>query len=240
MRSDVLVAALIIGLCTFAVVKQLDAGDDTPPIDALNLGEALDPDQVITLIGRPPLQDTLGAFLGEKATVFMTWSIKCPCVEHVEHRLRHVFAKYPPGNGVAWIAVNGEPAETNEQTMEHMRHLKSFYKMVLDPRQLVTDRFGLHKATQVAVFDGEHKLVYRGPIDDDYDNGDAGFLSEVLEGVTGAQAEGGSPFEYLERPGTYGCPFDDPESCELYEQLDKAREEREAAAAKKVSEAGGE
>lgn len=231
MRSDVLVAALIIGLCGFAVYKQMDSGSGVEPIQALALGERLDPDQIVTVIGRPPFTDDLASKIGAKATVFMTWSIKCPCVAHVEMRLRHIYMDFLPKDGVEWVAINGEPRETPEDTINQMVRLRAFYKMLLDPKQLLTDRLGLHKATQVAVFDAEQRLVYRGPIDDNYDEGDAHFLREVLEKLTGKATPDAAPFEFLERPGTYGCPFDDPASCEEYEKLDAEREKRKAAEA---------
>ncbi len=241
MRSDILVAAVIIGLCAFAVIKQLDAGDETESIAKLALGEALDPDTRVTLLGDPPFTDSIGAYMGEKATVFMTWSVPCPCVDKTEHRLKEVYAKFLPRDGVAWVAVDGEPLdqvktgvietpwgeEEREGILPKMVRLRSFYKMILDPRQQLTRRFGIFQASTIAVFDKDRRLVYRGPMDDDYDQGKAHFLEEVLLRLVGTKDKAADPaLEPFQRAFTYGCLFNDPASCFEYKNRDEAKPDR--------------
>ncbi|MDJ0975493.1 MAG: hypothetical protein QNJ98_13600 [Planctomycetota bacterium] len=235
MRSDILVAAVIIGLCAFAVIKQLDAGDEEV-IPKLVLGEALDPDTRVTLIGDPPFTDSIGAYMGEKATVFMSWSVPCPCTDKVEARLKHVYMKFLPRDGIKWIAVDGEPLDQMETGIidtpwgeEHregiwpkMGRLKAFYKMILDPRQRLCKKLGLFQASVVAVFDKDRKLVYRGTIDADYEKGKAEHLEDVLSRLVGTKDTPADPnFEPFEREFTYGCLFNDPMSCFEYLERDK-------------------
>ena len=221
MRSDILIAGIIIALCAFAVMKQIGADpfgreEVVPP---LAMGEVLDVEFTLSDIDDNPKFRNVGEFFGPKATVLFSWSIKCPCVAKVHDRLRAIYTRFNRKHGVEWIALNGEPQETRLETRHEMARLRSFYRMLLDPKQKLCSRLGFRQATQFAVLDGEGRLVYRGALDEDYYEGKGELLAEALEAVVA-----GRPPPRPETPFVYGCPFDDPASCEEYRRLAKERE----------------
>ncbi len=231
LRADIVIAGVIVVLCAYAVAAQLgfDPLGSEETIEPIAIGEVLDPDLVLNYVDKNPKPVALGNWYGEKATVFYTWSVPCPCVEHLEPRMRSVFSRFGKDQGVAWIAVDGEPLDRPETyviapgtkdeeerlgIMTKMGRIYAFYKMLLDPEQQLCRRLGFSDACQVAVLDGEGRLRYRGSIDHDYYKGKGEYLEAALRSVLA-----GRPVEPAERPWVYGCGFSDPESCEFYEGL---------------------
>ena len=86
--------------------------------------------------------------------------------------------------------------------------LKPFYPVLRDPEQWICRRLGLTHAGQVAVLDGEGRLVYRGAIDAHWEQGRAEFLASALEAVLAGRRP--DPAEEERR---YGCEFSLPASC---------------------------
>lgn len=226
-RADIVIAAVIIALCAYAVAAQLGfnpLGADEE-IQPLAIGDVLDPDLIFNYVDKPPQPFELGSWYGEKATVIYTWSVPCPCVQHLEPRMRAVYSRF--GKDVAWIAVDGEPLdrpetyviapgtkdeEERQGIIAKMGRIYAFYKMLLDPEQRLCRRLGFSDACQVAVLDGEGRLRYRGAIDHDYYKGKGEYLEAALRSVVA-----GRPVETAETPWVYGCGFSDPASCEFYE-----------------------
>ncbi len=213
-RSDLIVAAVIVALAAFAVVRQLeDPSADETPVRRVEIGEALDPLQTITLIGTPPLEDTLGPYLGKRATVLYTWSIPCPCTDKVDARLRAICGAHGPEQGVEWVAIDGEPLDRPADVLRAMGRTYAYYKMILDPQQRLIRQLGLFQAAQTAILDAEGRLQYAGAIDDDYEGGKGAYFREALEAVLAGQ-----PVPEPRREGFYGCAFGDPASCQEYEE----------------------
>lgn len=181
----------------------------TPPTDAtLEIGETFTSDVRLEEVIAPDEPVRVQDLLGTTATVFYAWSVPCPCVEHVEPRVQKAISVFPPESGVSWIAVAGEPTDTSEQLLEKMLRLDVRYRVLRDPQQELCRRLGFGSATQIAVLDGDGRLVYRGGIDGSYSGGRAEYLLEGLRAVT----EGRPPDE-PERSRVYGCFFGDPGSC---------------------------
>jgi hypothetical protein len=217
-RSDFIVAAVIVALAAFAVVKQLeDPSPDEPPIAVVEIGEVIDPMQTITLIGTPPFEDTLGPYLGKRATVLYTWSIPCPCTDKVDGRLRAIYAQHGPRQGVEWLAIDGEPLDKPADVLSVMGRTYAFYKMILDPEQRLIRQLGAFQAVQMAILDSEGRLRYVGAIDDDYEEGKGQIFRQALEAVLA-----GEPVPEARVDGFYGCAFNDPASCEEYEEPEAA------------------
>lgn len=213
LRVDVLVAGLIILLAAWGVAGQL--GFDPfraaeGPVRPLAIGERLEVDFLLSDTAMRPRDPML--LLGPTATVLYTWSVPCPCIDALEPRLRALHERYGPGQrGVHWIALAGEPEDTRASVQAKAARLRAFYDVLLDPEQRICRRLGLIHAAQVAVLDGEGRLVYRGAVDAEYESGQAEFLAEALAAVVA-----GKPVPVAERAYTYGCEFNVPESCREY------------------------
>ncbi len=215
-RGDILVTVVIVLLGTLGVLLQL--GDpfgwyEEEPIRKLDMGEVLEVDFTLSDVSNIPLQQNLMSWYGKKATVLYTWSVPCPCVDLVDKRLKPLYEKMGPEQGVSWIAIAGDPTDGRANIRLKMQKIKAFYRLLVDPDQLVIRRLGLFHAAMIAVLDGEGRIVYRGAIDADYDEGKAEFLEEALTAVVE-----GRPVPVPERAWTYGCEFAVPESCIEYQR----------------------
>lgn len=214
-RADILIATILVLLCTYVVLAHFGADPFRPApqkVPVLEFGEVLEVDFTLRGIGDADTWHNVGELFGRRATVLMSWSVKCPCVSKVEQRLRGVYAQMGgKESGVAWIAYNGEPREDFRVTREQMARQHAFYQMLMDPQQQLAARLGADQATQVAILDAQGRLVYRGAIDDDYEQGDAVFVREALEDLLA-----GRPLRRSMTPWSYGCGFDDPASCLEY------------------------
>jgi len=91
-RTDVLVAGLLILLCAAAVTWQLEVGpfaeDPEAPIVPLALGEVLSTDFTLRDAASSPRWHRVEDAYGRHATVLYTWSVPCPCIQVVEPRLQ--------------------------------------------------------------------------------------------------------------------------------------------------------
>lgn len=208
---DIAIALAVAGVCVWAVAAQFDL-DAAPPveildIDPLPVGSILDVDFALRDIEDPPKPRNLMAAYGRDATVLYSWSVPCPCILDMEPRLVAV-AKRFEGHDVRWIALAGEPNDTLEALREKAAVMKPFYPIYRDPEQLVLRRLAITHAGQVAVLDGEGRLVYRGAADDHWDEGRAEHLQAVLEAVVA-----GRPVPFETKPRKYGCAFSLPASC---------------------------
>lgn len=200
--------------CLLLIALVAACGDTSHQGHPLAIGAALPAgassplEELTEIVGAEEVELSGRDVFGIGATVFYTWTVPCPCVQQVEARLQKVIGAFPPESGIAWIAVDGEPTDTVEQIREKHLRLGGRYRMVRDPEQRLCRLLGLDRAVQVAVFDAERRLRYRGPIDDRYVEGRAEFLHAALEAI-----RTGAPPTPAEREPAYGCTFEDPARC---------------------------
>ena len=208
---DIAIGLLVVGVCVYGVAAQfnLDAAPEVEIIDIepIAVGQVLDVDFSLRDIESPPKPRNLMQAYGRTATVLYSWSVPCPCILDMEPRLRAVKARYPD-HDVRWIALAGEPKDTLEALQAKAAEMETFYPIYRDPEQLVLRRLDIGYAGQVAVLDGDGRLVYRGAADDHWDEGKAEHLQAVLDALVAGQP---SPFET--KPRQYGCAFSLPASC---------------------------
>lgn len=215
-RPDLWIAAAVVALCAWAVYAQVGRdpvgeAEAARPVRTLGFGEALEDQDVVALDGKPY---RLHGFLGRKATVFYSWSTRCPCVDQVNPRLLPLIQRFKP-QGVAFLAVAGDPADTKEVVA--VQHAAAWsreaatgglppFGLLLDPTQRLCRQLGFREASQFVVVDGNGYVRYRGTIDDDLKRPTKPFLLPALEAVfDGRVVE--SPLRPV--PG-YGCAFGAP------------------------------
>ena len=208
-RLDLVIAAVVVLLVGYAVVRQLGPAEEPPgsPPRAIGIGEALSPD--ITLPSLDGGSVRLGDVLGRKATMIYAWSTTCPCMPFCEDRMRDLYGRFPPEQGYVWYAVAGEPTDTPEGIRQDMKSLDSFYPMLLDPSHRLCARLGFDRAAMVAVLDADGYLRFRGNLGDDLRHP----TKLWLEGALDAIAAGREP-DPAETDIAYGCEFSAPIECE--------------------------
>ncbi|MHC5010448.1 MAG: redoxin family protein [Planctomycetota bacterium] len=209
---ELLIAAILIGLGVFVVAGEFlpdDRAFEAPQAPRrLEIGEALD--------GSIPLMDLdgeirpIGARFGMRATVLYAWSTTCPCVPVCEERMRPLYARFGAEQGVAWVAVAGEPDDEPGAIRDLVTELRAPYPVVLDPTQKLCARLGFDRASVLAILDADGYVRWRGTQGDDLASPTRDYLREALRTITA----GGLPEEAEVEPA-YGCAFSTPpEDCE--------------------------
>lgn len=232
-KIDYLIAVLVVAACAWGVIWQFSDNavveTTAEAIVPIAVGTTLEVDFTLQDLDEVPKPRNLMAWYGRTATVLYTWSVPCPCIEDAEPRLRRLHGRYGREQAVSWVALAGEPEDTREEIRTKMARMGVFYPILRDPDQRICRRLGLVHAGQVAVLDGDGRLVYRGSLDADYEAGQAEHLEEVLAAVTA-----GRPVPVPERAREYGCAFSIPASCLTLEPIDAS-----AGASSEAAPAGG-
>lgn len=197
LRPDVIIFAVLLAGSAFAVVSQLDDRKPAwapPPIGAkveeFRLRDVTLGDRSLAELSKD-----------KKATVLYFWMVSCPCVDALEGRMRKIVEKYEP-LGVSFLGVVGDPSDTVDQVKEKMGTIRATsYRVLLDPKQEVVRSAGVRTATEVVVLDAQHRIRYRGSLDDNLVKPKVDYLSPALDAVLAGRAP--TPSE----TAPYGCPL---------------------------------
>lgn len=205
-RIDLIATVVVIALAAWAVTAQFGGGGEeggVPPrveVPAIEIGTAAPTD--VALRDLDGKAHRLGDRFGEKATILYSWSTTCPCIPWCEDELQDIFARYGPKQGIEWVAIAGEPTETNEGVRQTLEKLQAPYGLLLDPTHRLCRPLGFDRAAIMIVLDPEGVVRFWGNPSDRLKDPTRWFLNEVLEDV----AQGRTP-EARETELTYGCNF---------------------------------
>src|SRR3954471_20242604 len=128
------------------------------------------------------------------ATVLVVTCNHCPYVIAWNPRLRAVAEDYAP-RGVRMLAINANDAE--RYPADSLAAMRRFVRdqawpipYLHDESQDVARALGAERTPHVFVLDSEHRLVYRGAPDGDYEDPDqaAAYLRAALDAVLAGEA----------------------------------------------------
>ncbi|MDX1934805.1 MAG: redoxin domain-containing protein [Capsulimonadales bacterium] len=134
------------------------------------------------LIGREPA----------KATVVLFLSVKCPCSNNYNRRVRELADRL---SGVRVVGVYSNQDETAADIARHARENAFAFPVFRDERALCADHFGAAVTPEAFVLDGQRRLRYAGRIDDSRDPDRvshpdlARAIDEVMAGRSPAQPD---------------------------------------------------
>ena len=106
---------------------------------------------------------------GERGTVLMFICNHCPLVKHVANELAAIGYEYMP-KGVGMVAINSNDvaahtADSPEQMIHESEQRGYSFPYLFDETQEVAKTYGAACTPDFYIFDGNHKLVYRGQLD---------------------------------------------------------------------------
>ena len=106
---------------------------------------------------------------GERGTILMFICNHCPFVKHVANELAAIGYEYMP-KGVGMVAINSNdvaahPADSPEQMIHESEQRGYSFPYLFDETQEVAKTYGAACTPDFYLFDGNHKLVYRGQLD---------------------------------------------------------------------------
>jgi peroxiredoxin len=113
---------------------------------------------------------TLSQFVGSKALLVMFMCEHCPFVKHVQDELARIGHDYvPQGLGVVAISANdvsNYPKDAPEHLAAMAQHLNLNYPILYDETQDVAKAYQAACTPDFFLFGADHRLVYRGQLDD--------------------------------------------------------------------------
>jgi hypothetical protein len=128
--------------------------------------------QVLDLEGntiRPFAQRHFCAVCSKKAIVFVFVSNACPIANRYAPEIQRLHKKYSDEGLVFWL-VYADPDETSDQIGQHMRDYGYKCGVLRDPKHELVKLAGVHVTPEAALFLPEGKLVYRGRINNRYED----------------------------------------------------------------------
>src|SRR5438132_5418673 len=147
-------------------------------------------------------QVALADFNGKKAVVVVFVGTECPINNVYMPRLAELQQAYAE-RGVQFLAVNANQQDTPERVALHARKNELPFPVLKDEGNHVADLFAAERTPEAFVLDGEHKVRYRGRIDDQFGisykrvkatrNDLAQALDEVLAGKPVSQTRTDAP-----------------------------------------------
>ena len=101
----------------------------------------------------------------KRATVLVFVSVDCPVSNRYAPEVRRLHEKFSP-RGVTFQLVYPSANLTASSIREHVRAYSYPFGAVRDPQHVLVARAGVTVMSEVAVFQPDGKLAYRGRIDD--------------------------------------------------------------------------
>jgi peroxiredoxin len=149
--------------------------EDAPTTEIPKLFEVGKPiDPAITLTDIDGKEHALGALRG-KTVVIDFWSYRCPYHVAWEGKLIDHAKRYA-GKDVVFLAINSNKTEVDPgaedpyaKIRKYAKKAKINYPVLIDPGNVVADRFRAKTTPHVYVIDPKGVLRYEGSIDNDLD-----------------------------------------------------------------------
>lgn len=155
--SLILSLLLAFGFVALAISRTASADGE-----GLKIGETIKTFKVADTGGA---EMTFEKLKGDKGTVVIFLSSKCPIAAAYNERVNQLAADYK-SKGINVIGLN---ANSTELLADVKKHAETNYKfsLLIDKNNVVADQFGATVTPEAFFFDANGKLVYRGRIDND-------------------------------------------------------------------------
>lgn len=140
---------------------------------------------------------SLSDYVGKKALLVIFMCNHCPYVKHVAEQLKTLSDQYmAKGVGVVGISSNDAekyPDDSPEAMAAEKRDRGYEFDYLFDEDQSVAQAYAAACTPDFFLFDGDHKLVYRGQLDSSRPKSDIPVTGEDLRAALDAVLQGDSP-----------------------------------------------
>jgi peroxiredoxin len=150
---------------------------------------------------------SLSKFVGTKALLVIFMCEHCPFVKHVQDELARLGHDYvSQGVGIVAISANdvsNYPQDAPEHLKAMAQHLNLNYPILYDETQAVAKSYQAACTPDFFLFDADHRLIYRGQLDDSRPGNDKPVTGKDLRAAIDA-ALAGAPTISDQKP-SIGC-----------------------------------
>lgn len=164
-------AIIVLGIAAYFYVDELRQQPPSPMVCADDAASVVTPlfsrsMQDVALVGmqrNPVMLHELG---GERFTVAVFCSYKCPCSDGYVERLGALRRAYE-SRGVAFFAIHASADENIDGMVRYIQRKKFPLPVYRDDTGVAADAMFATVTPEAFVFDADWKLMYQGRIDDD-------------------------------------------------------------------------
>jgi peroxiredoxin len=103
----------------------------------------------------------------DKVVVFAFLGVDCPLAKLYTPRLVQLAAEYRP-KGAIFVAIDSNRQDSLSEIAAYGRRHEIKFPVLKDLRQTLADQLGATRTPQVIVLDHDHRIRYRGRIDDQF------------------------------------------------------------------------
>ncbi len=116
----------------------------------------------------------------KKVVVLIFLATQCPVVDDYVERINSLFQDYKEKD-VQLVGIHSNKHETLDEIKKYREKHKFEFPILIDPKNNLADYFQARRTPELFVIDKEHKLRYRGAIDDSRDKPEKRYLRPVLD-----------------------------------------------------------
>ncbi|PYS46959.1 MAG: thioredoxin family protein [Acidobacteria bacterium] len=120
-----------------------------------------------TLVDVNGAEQSLAKLKGEKGTVLIFISARCPVVKAYNERMEQLAKEYK-AKGINFVGINSNSSEPLDEVKAHASAHYTF-PVLIDKGNKIADRLGAEHTPEVYFLDANNRLVYRGRIDNNRD-----------------------------------------------------------------------
>jgi len=121
----------------------------------------------VTLVDVNGAEQSLAKLKGEKGTVLIFISARCPVVKAYNERMEQLAKEYK-AKGINFVGINSNSSEPLDEVKAHASAHYTF-PVLIDKGNKIADRLGAEHTPEVYFLDANNRLVYRGRIDNNRD-----------------------------------------------------------------------
>ncbi|HKC65509.1 MAG TPA: thioredoxin family protein [Pyrinomonadaceae bacterium] len=157
-------SSLLFAVTVSAQTSGLNGAGVGPSATARGIGSTVTD---FTLTDVNGAQQSLASLKGEKGTVLIFISSRCPVVKAYNERMEQLAKEYK-AKGINFVGIN---ANSNEPLDEVKAHASQHYTfpVLIDKGNKIADRLGAEHTPEVYFLDANNRLVYHGRIDNNRD-----------------------------------------------------------------------
>ncbi|MCA9024549.1 MAG: redoxin family protein [Planctomycetaceae bacterium] len=158
MRFQSRLVCLLVMAGAFVAIAQTQAGET----HKVNIGNTIDD---VTFKDIRYLPRRLSDFGEHPAYIAVFVNSTCPIVQRYLPKLKRLSEEYPD---VQFVAINVSEADSVRDMAMHALKYEMPFPFVKDIEGNCVDSMGVERTPEVVVLDADHRLQYRGRIDDQY------------------------------------------------------------------------
>lgn len=157
-------SSLLLAVAASAQTSGLNGAGVGPSATARGIGSTVTD---FTLTDVNGAQQSLSSIKGEKGTVLIFISSRCPVVKAYNERMEQLAKEYK-AKGINFIGINSNSNEPLEEVKAHASAHYTF-PVLIDKGNKIADRLGAEHTPEVYLLDANNRLVYHGRIDNNRD-----------------------------------------------------------------------